>query len=635
MEWTVAETGSPAQGARRDGPAAGARAILDLLQSGAPLQTLAQLFFWRTAQEPDAEALRYKSDGRWRSITYRAWEERVRSLAAALAAWVGKGDRVAILAENRPEWTYADLATIALGGVSAAIYPTDHPRDIAYVINDAGARTVFVSTAAQLERVRRLRDDGALPGLERVIVFDDVPREDSRVLPLADVLDRGRLLDGRVVEQRAAGASVHDLALLIYTSGTTGDRKGVMLSHANIVGNIDASLQHMGEQYFHHGLMLSFLPLSHSLERVAGYYLALRVGTRIAYAESIEKLPENLLEVRPTILMSVPRVYEKLYTKVQAAAHSSPVRQALFAWALAVGKERVARELEHAAPSRWLELKHRVADRLVFAKLRARLGGELRFAVTGGAPLRREIAEFLRAAGLMVVEGYGLTETSPVLTVNGPDNLRFGSVGRPIPGVEIRIAPEPGSERDGEVMARGPNVMLGYFNRERDTRDVIEPDGWFHTGDIGYLDADGYLFITDRKKELIKTSGGKYVAPAAIEGRLNAQSLIEQSCVIGDQRKYCVALIVPRFEVLQQELGRPLPQDRSRLDEDPEIRALFDHAIEAVNADLGHVEQIKRYALLPREFSHETGELTPTQKMKRRVIERHYKELIDSLCPPE
>jgi long-chain acyl-CoA synthetase len=454
-------------------------------------------------------------------------------------------------------------------------------------------------------------------------------------IPLEDVLTRGRLLDSRVIEERAAHQGTRDLAILVYTSGTTGERKGVMLPHANIVGNSDSSIRHIGEAWFHQGLMLSFLPLSHALERVAGYYLALRVGARIACAQSLDTVPQDMLEVHPTVLMSVPRVYEKLYSKVQATARSSPLKKALFEWATAVGKEHVDCELAGRAPSRWLRLRHLVADRLVFGKIRERLGGELRFAVTGGAPMRRDIAEFLRAAGLLVVEGYGMTETSPVLTVNGPDHYRFGSVGRVIPGVELRIAPEPRSERDGEILARGPNVMLGYFNKPRQTGEVLEGDGWLHTGDIGYLDADGYLYVTDRKKELIKTSGGKYVAPAPIEGLLNSDPLIEQSCVIGDRRKYCVALIVPRFEALERQLGRPLPADRSRLGDDPQVRALYDAAVAAVNAQLGHVEQIKRYALLPQELSHETGELTPTQKMMRRVIEQKHKELIDRLFPEE
>jgi long-chain acyl-CoA synthetase len=284
-----------------------------------------------------------------------------------------------------------------------------------------------------------------------------------------------------------------------------------------------------------------------------------------------------------------------------------------------------------------LELEYRLADRIVFSKLKSRLGGRLRFACTGGAPIPKEIAIFLRAAGLLVIEGYGMTETAPVLTLNGPEKVKFGSVGRPIPGVELKIVPEPGCERpgEGEILARGTNVMKGYHNKESETKAVLEPDGWLHTGDIGYFDEEGYLYITDRKKELLKTSGGKYVAPAPIEGRLNVHPLIEQSCVVGNKRKYCVALIVPKFDMLPKWLDRPLPEDHSKLIEDPEVRALFEDAIKAVNQDLAHWEQIRRFALLPHEFSQETGELTPTQKMKRRVIDEKYQALIDPLFPAD
>jgi long-chain acyl-CoA synthetase len=614
----------------------GARRILESIEN-AGVHTLPELFLWRARQNPDAEALRRKVQGRWRSVTYRAWEATVRSLAAALAEWVAPGDRVAIMSENRPEWTYADLATQCLGGVVAPIYPPALPKDVAYVLNDSGAHTLFVSTPAQLAKVTPLWERGEVPGLARVVIFDEHRGAEARVIPLAELLARGRGLPQTTVEERLAALDPDAVMTFVYTSGTTGERKGVMLTHANFMVNIDNTVQHIGEGHFHDSVMLSFLPLSHSLERMAGYYTALRTGSVIAYAESIEKLPENLLEVRPTILVSVPRVYEKVYAKVQAAAAASPLKRRLVAWATAVGRSRVEHEAAGRRVPLLLDLQYRLADRLVFAKLKARLGGRLRFACTGGAPIPKEIAIFLRAAGLLVIEGYGMTETAPVLTLNGPDRMKFGSVGRPIPGVEMKIVPEPGGERpgEGEILARGPNVMRGYHRKDAETRAVLEPDGWLHTGDIGYFDDDGYLFITDRKKELLKTSGGKYVAPAPIEGRLNVHPLIEQSCVVGNTRKYCVALLVPKLEVLERRLGRPLPADRGGLDDDPEVRALFQAAIDEVNQDLASWEQIKRFAILPEELSQAGGELTPTQKLKRRVIDAKYRTLLDRLYPAE
>lgn len=613
----------------------GARLILDSVEN-ATIKTLPHLFLWRTHLRPDTEALRSKVDGQWRSVTHRAWEAHVRNLAAAMAEWVKPGDAVAILAENRPEWTYADFATQFLGGVVAPIYATDQPKDAAYVINDSKANTCFVSTAAQLAKVKPLMEQGQVPGLERIVVFERGTPLDDRVLLLDDVIARGRGLSQDEVERRLAALDPETVMTFVYTSGTTGERKGVMLTHHNFIDNIDNTVVHIGPEHFHDSVMLSFLPLSHSLERMAGYYTALRVGAAIAYAESIEKLPENLLEVKPTILVSVPRVYEKVYAKVQATAAASPVRKRILAWASGVGREHAACEVEGRQPGLALKAQYALADRLVFSKLKQRLGGKLRFAVTGGAPIPKEIAIFLRGAGLMVLEGYGMTETTPVLTVNGPEKVRFGSVGLPIPGVELKIVPEPGcNPGEGEILARGANVMKGYYEKPAETAKVLEPDGWLHTGDIGYFDEDGFLFITDRKKELLKTSGGKYVAPAPIEGKLNVHPLIEQSCVIGNTRKFCVALIVPKYDMLPVWLGHPVSPDRSKLNDDPEVRALFEDAINAINQDLPHWEQIRKFALLPREFSQETGELTPTQKMKRRVIDEKYKALIDSMFPPD
>ena len=613
----------------------GARQILDSIENAA-VKTLPHLFLWRMHLKPDAEALRHKVGGQWRSITHRSWETTVRSLAAAMAEWVQPGDRVAILSENRPEWTYADFATQCLGGIVAPIYPTDLPKDAAYIINDSKANTCFVSTAAQLAKVKPLMEQGQVPALKRIVVFERGTPLDDRVLLLDDVVARGRGMSQEEVEKRLAGLDPDAVMTFVYTSGTTGERKGVMLTHTNFIDNIDNTVIHIGPEHFHDSVMLSFLPLSHSFERMAGYYTALRVGAVIAYAESIEKLPDNLLEVKPTILVSVPRVYEKVYAKVHASAASSPIKKRILGWAKEVGKAHATCEIEGRQPGLGLKLRYAIADRLVFSKLKERLGGRLRFACTGGAAIPKEIAIFLRGAGLLVLEGYGMSETAPVLTVNGPEKVKFGSVGLPIPGVELKIVPEPGcNPGEGEILARGANIMKGYHEKPAETKAVLEPDGWLHTGDIGYIDEEGFVFITDRKKELLKTSGGKYVAPAPIEARLSVHPLVEQACVIGNKRKYCVALIVPKFDVIPMRLGHAVTQDRTKLSDDSEVRALFEDAINAINQDLPHWEQIRRFALLPREFSQETGELTPTLKMKRRVIDEKYEALIDSMFPPD
>jgi len=364
-----------------------------------------------------------------------------------------------------------------------------------------------------------------------------------------------------------------------------------------------------------------------------GYYTAIHYGFKTAFAESVLKLVDNMGEIHPTLLISVPRIYEKLYGKVMEGA-SHGLKKVLVGWALRVGKEHARYRLADKQPPWMLNFKYGIATKLVFSKVHAKLGGRLKFAISGGAPLAPEIADFLNAVGLTVFEGYGLSETAPILCANQPGAIKVGSVGKTWPDVEIKIAPEPGRERDGEILAKGPNIMMGYFNKPEATAEVIDEEGWFHTGDIGYIDEEGFLFITDRKKELLKTAGGKYVAPQPIEGKLKVHLLIEQAVVIGDKRKYCVGLVVPNFESLQNVLGKPLPTDLDELNNDPQVRSLFQEAVDDVNKDLGSWEQIKRFHLLPAEMTQETGELTPTLKLKRRIIDEKYKGIIDNMYPP-
>ncbi len=600
------------------------------------LETIPALFFDVARDRDEAEALRFKRGGRWHSVSYREWADAVRALAAALADWIEPDQTACILAENSKEWTFADLATMSLGGFLAPIYPTSPPEDIAYIVNDAGARTVFVSDQVQLDKILAQRQAGTIDIVEHIVVFEDVDVDDEMVVSLSTLIEQGEGADAAVVDERVAGLRQDQMATLIYTSGTTGRPKGVMLTHRNIISNINVCFARIGEEKFRETLFLSFLPLSHSLERTCGYYMAIRVGGTIAYAESIDKLIDNFAEVRPTVLVSVPRIYEKVYAKVQSGAGDGFKRK-VFDWAMRVGADKAHAEAEREPVPFLTALMYPIAFKLVFGKLHERLGGRLEFAASGGAPLAREIEVFLKAAGLMVMQGYGLTETSPMLTINGPHWVRFGSAGQPLDGIEIKIEPEPDMERpdEGEILARGPNIMLGYYNKEEATAEVMTGDGWFRTGDIGYVDKDGFVFITDRKKELLKTSGGKYVAPAPIENRLQLSPVIEQACVIGNKRKYCTALIYPEPEALAEYMGWAEPRDPAEVAEMPEIKEALREVVLAANEGLGKWETIKDFGILPAPMTTETGELTASLKMKRRVIDDRYRHLIDALYPKD
>lgn len=595
--------------------------------------TIPEAFFSRTKISGSAEALRYKRDGYWISVSWTEYENHVRTLAASVAAWIDPGDNVCILSENRPEWCYADLAILALAGVSSPIYATSPPKDIAYILNDSESKLLFVSNEDQLEKIRNLKNANRIPQLCRVIVFDAAVnahvQDEDWVIRLPNLLKDNQSANDPIPE-RMRDIDAEKLATLIYTSGTTGEPKGVMLTHNNIMSNVYGASVIVDAVDMPVKLMLSFLPLAHAFERTAGYYVAIHYGFTVAFAENLEKLADNIMEVRPTVLVSVPRVYEKLYGRVVETATKRSKRYILGA-AIWVGKRYADSQRDHTPPPWYIEFGHSLAKKIVFSKIHERLGGRLQYAISGGAPLSKKIGTFLSAIGFTICEGYGLSETAPVLTANRPKQIKIGSVGLPFPGVEIKIQPEPDRNHDGEILARGPGIMKGYFKKPEETAAVIDSDGWFHTGDIGYVDDDGFLFITDRKKELIKTSGGKYVAPQPIENRLKIHPLIEQAVVIGDRRPYCVAMIVPKYEALQKKIGRPLPDDRRKINKDLAIRQIYDKAIEEVNVDLGRWEQIKKYILLSRELTIEEDEITPTLKIKRRVIENHFKKLIHKL----
>ena len=588
-------------------------------------RNLGDLFYDAALTHGKAEHLLYKKDGAWRGISSAEFRRAVEELSLGLRALgVEPGDRVAILSENRPEWAFADLAALAAAAVDVPLYASSTPAQVLYILKDSGAKIVFVSNAAQAAKVAEIRAQA--PALRHVIRMDEGAAGEAT---LAEVREKGRVAlatEPRAARERSASVGPDDVATIIYTSGTTGEPKGVMLSHHNIVSNVAAAIAAF-PVFGPDDVALSFLPLCHIFERMAGYYMMLSRGVTIAYAESVDAVPANMAEVRPTVMCSVPRLYEKMHARIQEkVAADPPLRQRIFRWGLRVGLESFRHRVAKTRPPASLKLRRAVAERLVFRKIKRRVGGRLKLFVSGGAPLNREIAEFFGATGLLILEGYGLTETSPVITVNRPWSFRPGTVGQPLDGVEVKIAP------DGEILTRGPHVMKGYFNKPQATAEAIDRDGWFHTGDIGVLE-DGFLTITDRKKDLIVTSGGKKIAPQPIEGALKRSPLIAEAVMIGNQRNFPAALVVPKFEALETwARSRGIAfRDREDLVRRPEVVAHYEQVVREATGDLAKFEQIKKITLLPREFSIETGELTPKLSVKRRVVEQKYKDMIDRM----
>ncbi len=593
------------------------------------LNTLCDLFYRCVDTYRKPEHLKVKRNGTWQSISSEQFRQAVEELALGLRALgIGKGDKVAILSENRPEWAYADLATLVAAAVDVPVYATLTPNQVLYILNDSEAKACFVSNAGQAKKVAEIRHQA--PGLRHVIRMEDGPGFPEGSLSLDEVRAKGRERLARepdAARKQAAEVKAEDLATLIYTSGTTGDPKGVMLLHSNLVSNTLAAHKvfvSLGPD----DVALSFLPLCHVFERMAGHYLMLQAGATIAYAESVEKVPENMGEVQPTVMCSVPRLYEKMYARVnEKVAGDPPLRQKIFHWAIAVGRQFFNHRVTKTEPGGMLKLKFAIADKLVFSKIKARTGGRLRLFVSGGAPLAREIAEFFGAAGLLILEGYGLTETSPVITVNRPDDLKPGSVGKPVEGVEVKIA------EDGEILTRGPHVMKGYFKKPEATAEVIEPDGWFHTGDIGVIDPQGFLIITDRKKDILVTSGGKNIAPQPIENLIKTNPFFAEIVMVGNKRNFPAALVVPNFDNLEKwarEKGVAFVS-REDLIAKIEVKAHYEGLVNGLTKDLAQFEKIKKIALLASEFSLEAGELTPTLKVKRRFVEQKYQAVIDTL----
>jgi len=583
------------------------------------LRTLNDVFLAVVERQHDKVMLQRLGD-KWVPISSRTLRERVMAVSGVLRRWgVSKGDRVAILSENRPEWTIADFASLLIGAVTVPIYATLTAEQTAYMLRDSCARVVFLSGETQLQKVLSIRGQTAL---ERLVVMDTVDTADA--VRMAEMESDGRAnhhagLEDQPLEATARAVSPDDLATIIYTSGTTGTPKGVMLTHDNMASNLNCSLAEFPVRLG--DVSISFLPLSHVTARHVDFALLYR-GVTLVHLALVTQLPRALLEVKPTFFVAVPRVYEKIHFQTEQKAQGFP-NSTFYNWALSVGKENQAEVLagRKATSKAW-----RLADRLLYSKVRAGLGGRIEVFISGGAPLGRELAEWYAAIGIRIYEGYGLTETSPVIAVNTPQAHKIGTVGKPLTNLEVRIA------EDGEVLVRGPSVFKQYWNKPKETQDAFV-DGWFKTGDIGNLDAEGFLSITDRKKDLIRTSGGKFIAPQPIENSLKHNALIAEAVVLGEKRKFPSVLIAPNFPVLEDwARSHELPfASRQELVARPEVCALYEGIVDEFNRNLARFEKLKRVLLVADEFSAENGTLTASMKLRRRVVAERYRKQIEEM----
>ncbi|MCA1631508.1 MAG: long-chain fatty acid--CoA ligase [Acidobacteria bacterium] len=624
MTNTPGTTDTTARGGEAIAPAAPPRVPL----SADEPTTLAEVFQRAVRVHPKPDALNFKRDGAWQPISSHELIGRARAIAAGLyALGVRRGERAAILSESSPVWTITDAGCQLAGVVDVPVYPTQAPAQVSYILNDSGARVLFVQHRAAFDRI--VEALGECPALEHVVFLDGAGMEGAGRVSTLDALEaRGReLLSGQpdLVDGLARAVRPQDLATIIYTSGTTGEPKGVMLTQSNLVTNMIDSSGHL--DFRESDVVLSVLPLSHVFERLA-MYMYVHHGMSVHFAEAIEKIGDNMREVRPTLMLCVPRLFEKILARIRERAAAKGQRAAdILAWATGVAKEWARYTAAHQTVPPMLEIKHAIADRLVYSKWREGVGGRMRLFVSGGAALPEEIAYAFLGAGLPIVQGYGLTETSPVIAAGNLEDNRVGTVGKPIRNVEVRIAP------DGEIETRGPNVMRGYFNKPEETRAVFTPDGWFKTGDVGELDAEGNLRITDRKKELFKTSGGKYLAPQVIEQCVKRSRFVNQVVLVGNGRKFPAALIVPNWTELRayaefKGIDARAPEELCR---DERVLDLMRRQVDSQCAELSRYERVKRIALLPCELTVEGGEMTPTLKVKRRVVDQKYRDVIERL----
>lgn len=586
-------------------------------------KSIPEMFMSACKKGGDRPALRHKVRGRWESLSWRQFDDQARAVAAGLAGLgVNPGDKVALLSNTRLEWITVDMGILCAGAVNVPIYQSNLAREVEFILADSEACVAFVEDDAQLRKV--LEHRAGLPRLRKIVLIAGPRSSDPLVITLDDLVAAGRQGDLAEVQRRADAVTPGDLASLVYTSGTTGNPKGAMLTHEGflfVTASVSSILKRAPEDE-----TLLFLPLAHIFARIIEL-VCIHDNVVVSVAESIEKLMDNVVEVRPTFMASVPRIYEKIYAKmIGDVQEAGKVKKALFEFSLATGRElsRHRQKRERIPPL--TAARYAAADRLVFAKMRERFGGRLRFFVSGGAPLSKEIAEFFHAAGILILEGYGLTETTAVTNVNRLDNFRFATVGPPIPGVEQKIAP------DGEVLSRSPGVMKGYYKRDEETREVLDADGWFHTGDVGEFDENGFLRITDRKKDIIITAGGKNIAPQNIETHIKNNPLISQVMVYGDKRKYLSALVTLNYEEAAKyaEAHGLAYRDVKDLAGHPELRRKVEEIIAEKNKDLASYESVKKFEILADDFTQESGELTPTLKVRRKVVAQKYKAILDA-----
>ncbi|MEW6506146.1 MAG: long-chain fatty acid--CoA ligase [Bacteroidota bacterium] len=594
-------------------------------------KTIPQLFHIITQEfgkGKERPVLKYKVDEKWLDVSYDQLYNETVNLACGLASLgVKNEDKVSIIAENRPEWVYSDMAILGIGAVDVPLYPISTAETIEFILNNSESVGIVVSNKFQLNKVLKIRSN--CRNLKFIIVMNEEDKGNEKdVYSMKDVQNMGKEFikeHPNYFSEKSALCTENQLCTIIYTSGTTGEPKGVMLTHKNIVSNIKSA--HEIFNISESDVFLSFLPLCHIFERMGGYYTAFSCGGMIAYAESIEKIANNMAEIKPTIMTAVPRLFERMYSKIKKNVESQPEKkQKIFNWAIETGKEyMIAKKSGNPVPI-MLTLKRKLADKLVFGKLRERTGGRLRFFISGGAALARELGIFFEAAGILIIEGYGLTESSPVISANRLNDYKFGTVGKPMPGVEVKIA------KDGEILAYGPNIMPGYYKNKKETDETIR-DGWLHTGDIGVFDAEGFLIITDRKKHLFKTSGGKYIAPTPIENMFLASKYIDQFVIIGDRRMFITALIVPDYEALKEyaDANRIQYSNLDELVKMKQIYELLDKELGEFQKKLAAFERIRKFAILDKPFTIEGGELTPSLKVKRKVIEERYKDLIEDM----
>jgi len=589
--------------------------------------TLVDVFKRVARQHKRPDTLNYKRDGQWIPVSSEELLARARRIAAGLySLGVRHGDHVALLSESRVEWTLTDAGCIFAGAVDVPIYPTLTPPQVRYILKDSGSCVLVLANREKFDQLEEVLKE--CPEVRQVVFFEPAGVTEDVGLTLEQLEARGSQVESEqpdLVDRLSGQTSADDLATIIYTSGTTGEPKGVMLTHSNLVTNLVDSSGHLafGEE----DVALSVLPLSHVFERQA-MYMYLHQGMATYFAESLLTIGPNLREVRPTVLVGVPRIFEKIYARIrERAAERGKLSAAILAWSVDVGREYAAVSLAHRPVPAFLKLKHAIATKLVFTKWREVFGGRMRLLLSGGAALPVDLGYIYIGAGIPIIQGYGLTETSPVITTAQLDDNRIGTVGTPIPNVEIRIA------ADGEIEIRGPNVMRGYYNRPEETRAVFTDDGWFKTGDIGTIDSDGFLSITDRKKELFKTSGGKYISPQPIEQAIKGSRFVSQVVLIGAGRKFPAALIVPAWEQIESyaRLKGLSITSHAEMCKHPRIIDLFERQVESLTPDLAKYEKIKRIALLENEFTIEGGELTPTLKVKRRVVDEKFRDVIDRI----